>query len=159
MRYKTKVSCIFKIHILFFMTSTLFALVLGESIYLSNVSFYHTRNFCFIKYMPKMSGYPNKSVFMLRIKGGMKKGSQNCFESGWKSVFRLWCIKALFLRDMFSISFKKHKKRGGGTKDKMCFFNIRENFILSSICQNVRVPSTPPPYIKLWKGITPFRNI
>ena len=44
------------------------------------------KNFCFIKHMLKMSGFPNKSVFMFRIKGGMKKGeglqSQNCFESG-----------------------------------------------------------------------------
>ena len=33
-----------------------------------------------------LSGFPNKSVFMLRIKGGMKKGgglrSQNCFYLG-----------------------------------------------------------------------------
>ena len=31
------------------------------------------RNFAFIKNRQKMSGYPMKSVFMFKIKGGMKK--------------------------------------------------------------------------------------
>ena len=83
------------------MTPTLFARILGDSIYLAQkgygvikykmCAFYHTRNFSFIKHMPKMSGYPNKSVFMLRIKGGMKKGgglrSQNCFYLGTLTFF------------------------------------------------------------------------
>ena len=92
---KTKVSCIFKIQILFFMTLSFFTHILGDTLYFlkyaqegsfKKVYFYHTRNFCFIEHMQKMSGYPNKNVFILRIKGGMKKGgglrSQNCFESG-----------------------------------------------------------------------------
>ena len=48
--------------------------------------FDNTKNFCFVKHMLKMSGFPNKSIFMFRIKGGMKKGrglpSQNCFKLG-----------------------------------------------------------------------------
>jgi hypothetical protein len=44
-----------------------------------------------IKHMPKMSGYPNKSVFMLQIKGGMKNRgglrSQNCFYLGTLTFF------------------------------------------------------------------------
>ena len=43
------------------------------------------RNFASVKHRQKMSGFPMKSIFMFRIKGGMKKGegilSQNCFES------------------------------------------------------------------------------
>ena len=48
--------------------------------------FFHMINFVFIKHMQKTLEFPIKSVFMYRIKGGMKKGggllTQNCFESG-----------------------------------------------------------------------------
>ena len=51
---------------------------------------------CFIKHMPKMSGYPNKSVFMLQIKKGMKKGgglrSQNCFFLGTLTFLAYSCL-------------------------------------------------------------------
>ena len=79
------------------MISTLFARNLGDNL-ISQITRKkgrgHKRSnvltlqdfFFIIKHMPKISGYSNKSVFILRIKGGMKKGgelqSQNCFEPG-----------------------------------------------------------------------------
>ena len=50
---KTKVSCIFKIQILSFMTLTLFARILGDSIYLSK----YARDICYLlKYAQKRLG-------------------------------------------------------------------------------------------------------
>ena len=85
---KKKVSCIFKIQILSFMTPTLLAHILGDCIFLPKYAQKGKGPLnikCIFKHMPKMSGYPNKSVFMLQIKGGMKK--QNCFYLGTLTFF------------------------------------------------------------------------
>ena len=42
----------------------------------------------------------------------------------------------------------------------MCVFTIRETFVLSSICKNVRVPNTPlPPTLNCETYLSPFKNL
>ena len=66
---------------------------------------------------------------------------------GNPDIFGICLIKQKFLvsfmplpflsvfKEICSLSPLKCAKRGGGTKDKMCVFTIRETFVFSSICQ------------------------
>ena len=76
------------------------------------------------------------------------------------TFYVLWPLPFLSVfREIRSLSPLKCAKRGGGIKDKMCVFTIRETFVLSSICQKCQGSEynyTPSPFIKLWKPFTPF---
>jgi hypothetical protein len=70
---KTKVSRMVKTHILSLVPPPLFAHFKGDREHISlktlkkGRGIKDTRNFCFIKHMPKMSGFPNKSSFVITV--------------------------------------------------------------------------------------------
>ena len=127
--------------------------------------FENTRHFCFIKHMPKMSGYSNKSVFKLWIKGRIQRATYLCifffnykrlkvktllFE--YSDIFGICLNKSvLYFQNTdfifhdpnpFStyyrrlhISLKIRAKREKTKKYQMCISTLRETFVLSSICR------------------------
>ena len=91
---------------------------------------------------------PNKSVFRLRLKGD-EKG-------------RGTAITKLLLfgnPDIFDICLiKQNAQKGEGARKIKCVFLPYEKCLFYQAgAKNVRVPSKPPPpYIKLWRQLTPF---
>ena len=117
--------------------------------------FDQTRNFCYIKHMPKMSGYPNKSCFVIAV----PLPFSSPFNTKHKNAFIWVCwhfrhmfdktkvsrmikihilsfmVLTFFARILYMLSPKIRAERVRVIKDKICIFIIRETFVLSSICQ------------------------
>ena len=147
MRHITKVSCIFKIKMLSIMTPTLFARILGDSIYLSK--------FVLLSICKKCRSTQIKAFLCFKIMGGWKscnhktafiwvpwhfchmldKTKVSCLVKTHILSFMTPSLFARFLRYTLYISFKLRKKGRGHNKIEMCIFTIRETFVLSSICQ------------------------